>query len=391
MKIEPSDRVKAIGSYAFADVDKEVEKLKKEKVSVIDFGVGDPIDPTPGNIRNYCKRAIDKRKDAGYPSYIGTQDYRETIAKWNKKRFNVDLNPDTEITSSVGAKEAVFNFHEGIVNKGDIVIMPNPGYPPYERGTLFAEGIPYQYPLLKENDFLPDLSKIPKDVAKKAKLMWINYPNNPTGALVTKEKLQEIVDFGKENDIIIGSDECYTELYFDKKPISILELTKEGVFVIQSLSKRSAMTCYRVGWVAGDAKIIDIFKKVKTNIDSGTATFVQDAAAAALLDETHVEKFRVDYKTKRDLIIDALTSIGLEDCSPKSGIYIWQKAPSGMNSVDFAKKFLDKEVAIVTTPGAWISSEVDGVNPGECYIRFALVPTISECKEAAERIKKIKI
>jgi len=390
MKIEPSNRVKSIGSYAFADVDNEVSKLKAQGITPIDFGVGDPKEPTPANIRNYCKRAIDKRMSAGYPDYIGDKEYREIISKWNKERFNIDLDPDKEICSNLGAKEAVFHIPEGFINPGDVVIMPNPGYPPYQRGTLFAEGVSYQYPLLKENWFLPDLSKIPKEIVEKAKLMWINYPNNPTGALIPKEKLQEIIDFCKQNDIILGSDECYTELYYDEKPTSILELTKEGVFTIQSLSKRSAMTTYRVGWVAGDEKIIDIFKKVKTNIDSGTATFIQDAAAAALLDETHVEESRNLYRKKRDLLVEALTSIGLEDCTPQAGIYIWQKVPEGMTSVDFAKKLLDKDVAIVTTPGAWISNEVDSLNPGEGYVRFALVPTIQDCKTAAERIKKIK-
>ena len=391
MKIEPSNRVKSMGSYAFADVDNEVSKLVKLGITPIDFGVGDPKEPTPGLIRNYCKRAVDKRKDSGYPSYIGSLEYRETIAKWVKSRFNVDLDQATEVASTIGAKEAVFNFHEGFINPGDIVIMPNPGYPPYERGTLFAEGKAYFYPLLAENGFLPDLSKIPKDICKKAKLMWINYPNNPTGAVISREKLQEVIDFGKKNDIIIGSDECYTEIYFGEKPISILELTKEGVFAVQSLSKRSAMTTYRIGWIAGDSRIVDIFKKVKTNVDSGTATFIQDAACAALLDEKHVEEFRDSYKKKRDIICDALNSIGLSDCRPEATLYIWQKVPSGISSVEFAKKLLDKDIAIVTTPGAWISNEVDGVNPGEGYVRFALVPTIIECKVAAEKIRKLKI
>ena len=391
MKIEASERVKSIGSYAFADVDNEVAKLKKQGITPIDFGVGDPKDPTPGLIRNYCKRAVDKRMSAGYPSYIGEQDYREAIASWTKKRFNVTLDANKEVTSSIGAKEAVFNLHEGFVNPGDYVIMPNPGYPPYERGTLFAEGRSYHYPLTKENDFLPDLEKIPKDIIKKSNLMWINYPNNPTGATITKEKLKEVIDFGKDNNIIIGSDECYTEIYFEEKPLSILELTKEGVFSVQSLSKRSAMTTYRVGWVSGDENIISIFKKVKTNIDSGTATFIQDAATAALLDEKHVEEFRELYRRKRDMVVNALTSIGLPDCSPAATLYIWQKGPSGMSSVDFSKKLLEKDVAIVTTPGSWISKEVDGVNPGEGYVRFALVPPIAECREAAKRIRKLEI
>ena len=389
MKIEASKRIKSIGSYAFADVDNEVAKLRKQGIKPIDFGVGDPKEATPGLIRNYCKRAVDKRKDAGYPSYIGSLEYREEIAKWTQKRFRVTLDAEKEICSNIGAKEAVFNFHEGFVNPGDYALIPNPGYPPYERGTLFAEGKPYFLNLVSENNFLPDLTNIPKEILKKSKLLWINYPNNPTGAMATKEFLKEAVDFGKDNNIIIGSDECYSEIYFEEKPSSILELTREGVFVVQSLSKRSAMTSYRVGWLAGDERIIDIFKKVKTNIDSGTAQFIQDAAIAALSDEKHVEEFRFSYKKKRNLICDAFKSIGLEDCRPKATLYIWQKING--DSVDFAKRLLQKDTAIVTTPGNWLSTKNDGINPGEGNIRLALVPTIDECKEAAEGIRKLDV
>ena len=389
MNIQPSKRVQSIGSYAFADVDEQVAKLKKAGITPIDFGVGDPKEPTPGSIRNYCKRALDKRKDAGYPSYIGDKSYRETIAEWTKKRFNVSVNPDKEICSTIGAKEGVFNFHEGFVNPGDYVLMPNPGYPPYEIGTLFAEGKPYFYNLEAENNFLPNLADIPGEIVKKAKILWINYPNNPTGAMATKEFLREAVDFGHDNNIVVASDECYTELYYGEKPLSILEVSKEGTIAVQSLSKRSRMTTYRVGWMMGDENIIKIFKKVKTNIDSGTPTFIQDAASAALSDEVHVEEARKEYRKKRDIMVNALKSAGLEDCTPPATIYIWQKVPDRMNGVDFAKRLLQKEVAVVTTPGAWISRQAHGKNPGENYVRFAIVPSIAECKQAAERIQKL--
>jgi len=390
MNIKSSLRLQGIGSYAFADVDNEVAKLKKEGIAPIDFGVGDPKDPTPEFIRKACKEGVEKRKSAGYPSYIGELEFRQAIADWTNKRFGVKLNPDTEISSSIGSKEAVFNFHEGVIDPGDVVLMPNPGYPPYERGTLFAEGKPHFMNLLKENDFLPKLDDIPKEIVRKAKMMWVNYPNNPTTALATKGFYKELVDFGHDNNIIIASDEPYTENYYDEKPISILEVAKEGVIVFQSLSKRSNMTGYRVGWVCGDENIVKIFKKVKTNIDSGTATFVQDAATAALGDEKHVEQLREMYRKKKNLIVDALEQAGLERCEPGGTIYIWQKTPAKMSSVDFAKKLLSKDVAVVTTPGAWISNKVNGINPGEGYARFALVPTLEETKKAADRIKKLK-
>ena len=203
---------------------------------------------------------------------------------------------------------------------------------------------------------------------------------------------EEVVAFGHKHNIVIASDEAYTEMYFsDDPPHSILEITKEGVVAFHSLSKRSAMTCYRVGWIAGDKRIVDIFKKVKTNIDSGTATFIQDGAIAALGDEGHVETMRREYREKRDILVKALTQAGLPECMPESTLYVWQRIPKGMSSVEFAKKLLDPEVAIVTTPGAWLSDRTEsGHNPGEGFVRFALVPSIEKTQEAAEHLKNLK-
>ncbi|MBI2653846.1 aminotransferase class I/II-fold pyridoxal phosphate-dependent enzyme [Candidatus Woesearchaeota archaeon] len=388
MQTKISNRLSSLTGYAFAEVDNEVAKLRKSGIAPIDFGVGDPKEPTPEIVRNAIKKAVDERKSSGYPSYIGTDEYRKALAEWTRRRFGVNLDYQKEITSTIGAKEAVFNFPEAFLNLGDYVIMPNPGYPPYERGTLFAEGRSYYVPLLKEKDYLMDLSSIPREIVKKTKILWINYPNNPTGAVATEEFFREAIDFGHDNNIIVASDECYTEIYYGKKPHSILEFSKEGVVSFQSFSKRSAMTGYRIGWVAGDESIVSAFKKLKTNIDSGTPTFIQDAAIAALSDEKHVEKMRQEYKEKRDILVDALVSAGLEDCTPNATLYIWQKTPKGINSVEFAKKLLQKEIAVVVTPGAWISKKFNGLNPGENYVRFALVPTLDETKKAAERIKR---
>ena len=390
MKIQTSDKLNSISGYAFAEVDNEAARLKKLGINPIDFGVGDPKEPTPEIIRNGIKKAIDARKSSGYPSYVGSEEYRHEISRWHKRRFNVNLDENAEICSSIGAKEAVFNFPQAFLNAGDYVISPNPGYPPYERGTLFASGRTYFVPLLRENNFLMDLDSIPREILKKTRILWVNYPNNPTGAAATEDFFKEVIDFGHDNDIIIASDECYSEIYFGEKPKSILEYTKEGAVAFQSLSKRSAMTCYRVGWVAGDENIIQAFKKLKTNIDSGTATFVQDAAIAALRDERHVEKMRADYRKKRDILTGALVSAGLEDCTPDATLYLWQRTPNKINSVEFAKKLLQKEIAIVVTPGSWISNNFNGLNPGENYVRFALVPTLEETKEAARRIINYK-
>ncbi len=391
MDIRPSYRVDAIGSYAFADVDNIVADLKKQGIEPIDFGVGDPTLPTPEHIRNACVMGIEKRKSSGYPSYIGEPEYREKVAWWSKRRFGVDLDPETEVMSTIGSKEAIFNFPEAFINPGDYTMALNPGYPAWSRGTHFAEGKTYFLNLLPENHFLPDLTSVPAEVVKKSKILWINYPNNPTTAFPTELFFKEVLEFCEIHNIIVASDESYTENYYDTQPLSILELKKEGVVVFQSLSKRSNMTCYRVGWAAGDERIISGFKKVKPNIDSGTATFIQDAAIAALDDETHVEQLRADYRAKRDIMVDAFAAIGAPKCVPEGTIYIWQKVPESYTSVDFAKKLLQKEVAVVTTPGSWLSREVHGVNPGEGFIRLALVPALEKVHEAAERIKSLTI
>jgi LL-diaminopimelate aminotransferase len=389
MEIVASKRVRSIGGYAFAEVDKEVEKLKALGVEPTDFGVGDPTDPTPALVREACKRAVDEHARSGYPSYVGAQRFREAVAGWMKRRFAVDLDAKTEVASTIGSKEGVFNFAEGFVDPGDVVLCPNPGYPPYYRGTLFAEGEPYPYPMRAEDDFLPDLERIPKDVVKRAKLLWICYPNSPTGKVAPAAYIERCVAFARKHGIILCSDEAYSEIYFTKDaPRSALEFGKEGVIVFQSLSKRSAMTGYRVGFVAGDRRIVDVFKKVKTNIDSGTPNFVQEAACAALADEAHVAEMRAEYRRRRDALAEGLAAAGLERCVPEGTIYLWQRVPSGMTSVEFAKKLLAPEIAVVCTPGAWISQKADGENPGEGYVRFALVPSLEATKTAAEKIRK---
>ncbi|MBI2190401.1 MAG: aminotransferase class I/II-fold pyridoxal phosphate-dependent enzyme [Planctomycetes bacterium] len=393
MEIVASRRVQSIGSYAFAEVDREVEKLRQKGITPIDFGVGDPTIPTPEFIRKAAQAGVDRRQSSGYPSYVGALEFREAIAAWTHRRFGVKLDAESEIASSIGAKEAVFHFAEGFVNPGDLVIVPTPGYPPYSRGTLFAEGKVYYVPLLPENGFLIDLDAIPAEVRKKAKLIWINYPNSPSGAVASLDYLHRVVDFGQRNGILVASDEAYSEIYFGPEaPHSILEVAKEGVVVFQSLSKRSAMTCYRVGWLAGDARAISIFKKVKTNIDSGTATFIQDAAIAALADETHVEQSRAEYKFKRDILVGGLARAGLPDCTPQATIYLWQRVPKGMTSVELATRLLSPAVAIVTTPGAWLSDRTEsGQNPGMGFVRFALVPSVEKTREAAEKLAALRL
>jgi LL-diaminopimelate aminotransferase len=388
MNLIPSKKIQSIGKYAFAAVDEKVAELKAKGAAVIDFGVGDPTNPTPHFIREAMSRGAEKHATSGYPSYTGSLEYRTAVSTWMKKRFGVALDPKTEITSTIGSKEAVFNFPLAFVDPGDYVIIPSPGYPPYYRGTLFAGGERYYIGLSEKNGFLPDLAGIPSEVARKAKILWINYPNSPSGRVAPDEFFKEALEFCGKYGIILASDEAYSEIYFTKQPPrSALEFSKEGVVAFHSLSKRSAMTGYRIGWAAGDADIIAQFKKLKTNIDSGTANFVQEAAIAALSDEKHVAEMRGEYKEKRDVMVKALTGCGLPDCTPDATLYIWQKCPEGMNGLAFAEALLDPEIALVVTPGAWISETLaDETNPGEKYVRLALCPPVSDCKEAAKRL-----
>ena len=383
-----SKRISNLAGYPFAELEKIIVELKKQGIEPIDFGVGDPVDPTPEFIREATKKAVDEFAGAGYPSYIGSNEFRVAVANWFAKRFGVELNVETEIASSIGAKEAVFNFPLAFIDSGDLVLIPTPGYPPYARGTEFAGGKSYFLPLLPENNFLIDFEKIPSDIAQQAKILWINYPNSPTGRNAPDEFFKQAVEFCRKNEIILASDLAYSEIYFGERPKSVLQFTRENVIEFHSLSKRSRMTGYRVGFVIGDSKIIDAFKKVKTNIDSGTPNFLQAAAIAALQDESHVEQSIAEYHQKRDILIEALASLGLEKAQTEATFYIWQKVPDGMSSEDFAKKLLTPEIAVVATPGSWISDKTeDGLNPGEGFVRFALVPTVEKVREAAERIR----
>ncbi len=387
MDIKYSKLISEMGEYAFAEIDKKADSLRKKGVKVIDFGVGDPKSPTPDFVIDNLSNFARNRASSGYPSYIGDINYRQACAKYIKREYNVELNPETEISSTIGSKEAIFNFPTGFINPGDVVICPTPGYPVYKTGTKFRNGKVYFTPLLEKNNFLIDFALIPDSVAHKAKIIWTNYPNSPTGASAPKEWLQVLVSWAKHFNVIIAADEgCYNDIYFEEKPISLLEIQKEGIITFYSLSKRSNMTGYRVGFVAGDERIISGFKKVKTNIDSGTPSFIQDAASLALGDQVEVLKMREEYKKKRDIMIDALTSCGLETPKGDSTFYLWQKAPKGLNSIKFSKALV--ELGIIVTPGQLISDEADGLNPGQNFVRFALVPTIEEITEAAARIKE---
>jgi LL-diaminopimelate aminotransferase len=392
MKIELSKNIQNTAKYAFAAIDEKVAELTAQGVEVIDFGVGDPKTPPPSFVIDQLKTFAEKRKTTGYPSYVGSPEFRKACSDYMKREFNVVLNSETEICSTIGSKEAVFHFPLTLINSGDVVICPSPGYPPYSNGTKFAGGETFIVPLLEENNFLIDYEAIPTDICKKAKIIWINYPNSPTGAIAPDSWYKGLIAWAQKHEIVIAADEgCYIEIYFDERPKSILEFAKDGIITFYSMSKRNNMTGYRSGFVAGDERLVSAFKKVKTNIDSGTPTFIQDVSILALQDTKHIQEMRKEYAEKRKIILTAFAKKKLPACPSPSTFYLWQRAPEGKTGLDLANALVD--IGIVAIPGEAISATTtEGINPGKNYVRMALVPTMEEIQTAANRIiEQLKI
>lgn len=390
MVIRPSTRIGNLSKYAFAELDAQVARLRADGIDPIDLGVGDPTLPTPGFIREAAKQGIEKHQDSGYPSYVGESGFREAAARWMEKHFACALDPEREISITLGSKEAVFHLPEAFVDPGEYVLSPSPGYPPYGRGAQFAEGRNHFYPLVAENDFLPDLEALPPDVVEQARVFWICQPHVPTGRSLPAEFLKRLVAFCRSHGILLCSDEAYIDLYFDGPPESLLQHAREGVLVFYSLSKRSCMTGYRCGWVAGDADAIAQFRKLKTNIDSGVPRFVQDSAVAALGDEEHVAHLRSHYRKLLHALMAALAGAGLPPCEPQAGLYIWQRAPQGMTGLELATRLMQPDLALVTAPGAWLSDAEPGQeHPGNRYVRLALTSAEDRIMEAVRRLESI--
>jgi len=387
--IGPSSFITEMRPYAFAQIDRIKDDLKSRGVDVIDFGVGDPTSPTPGIVRTACKEALDRRATSGYPSYQGSDEFRASAASWFHRRFGVELDPEGELTATIGSKQAIFMLPLAYVNPGDTVLVPDPGYPPYTTGARARQGGCHYLPLEEDRDFYPDLGGIPGRVSSRAKILWVNYPNNPTTKIASSSFLKEAVDFCSDNDVLLASDEAYSELYYDEKPGSVLSIegAEEVSLVFNSLSKRSSMTGHRIGFVAGRKELLDPFKKVQTQSHSGAATFIQDGAVAALSDETHVEELRREYREKRDLLVKTLEDIGSDGVYAEATFYIWAKAPGGMGSLEFSQKLLS-DAHVNTVPGRALSQDTGA---GDRFVRFAMVPSLEETREACIRIQKMEI
>lgn len=376
-------RIDNLPPYLFARIDEMKAKKRAEGVDVIDLGVGDPDLPTPPHI---VQALIDAAKDPDnhhYPSYLGMQAYREAVAGWYQRRFSVDLDPATEIISLMGSKDGVAHIPEALVNPGDYVLVPSPGYPVYSTGALFSEGKVHEMPLLQENAFLPVLEDIPKEVAKASRLMWINYPNNPTSAIAPPKFFDEVVEFAREHNIVVVSDNAYSEVSFDGyKAPSFLEAdgASEVGIEMHSLSKTYNMTGWRIGMAVGNKDIIRGLGIVKTNIDSGTFNPVQHAAIAALSGpQDCVADACAIYQERRDVLVNGLQKLGFEIEAPKATFYVWLKVN---DSMAVAAKMLN-DVGIVVTPGIGFGTS------GEGYVRFAITRSVDRIRQAIERMESV--
>ncbi len=386
ISVELASRVKDLPPYLFSTIDRMKKKALDRGIDLIDVSIGDPDMLTPGHIVRKMKKAVEKPEHHCYPSYEGMASFRQTASDWYKKRFRVSLNPETEIVSLIGSKEGIGHIPLAFINPGDIVLVPSPGYPVYPVAALFAGGKAYEMPLVKENNFLPDLKAIPAGIRRKSKIMFLNYPNNPTSAVANREFYKEIIKFALRNNIIICHDAAYSEIYYDnRRPLSFLQLpgAREVGIEFHSLSKTYNMTGWRIGFAVGNTKIIAGLGKIKSNLDSGIFQAVQEAGIAALKSKDSIlEKIRNTYQERRDVLYSGLKDLGLEVEKPKATFYVWTKVPAGFDSTGFVSHMLNK-AGVLATPGNGFGA------PGEGYVRFALTVSIKRIKEAVDRIRKI--
>lgn len=385
-----SERLAALGGYAFDELDRLRDARQAAGVDVIDFGVGDPTEPTPDVVVSAAREGLERHRRAGYPPYRGGDAFRQAVARWIERRHGVRLDAQTQVASTVGSKEAVFHLPGAFLDPGDVVLVPSPGYPPYTAGARFvgAEVVPYAVWPRGQGPCLPDLDALPDEQAQRLRLVWITQPHVPTGRVAERAELQRLLDQCRERDVLLCSDEAYGELGFEQPTCSPLELGCDHVLAVNSLSKRAAMTGYRVGFVAGDPRAVEIFLALKTQVDSGTPWFIQDAAAAALADEDAPASARAGFAERAEVLVPALRRVGCRVDFPEAGFYLWGQVPDG-RGVDFARRLLEESPALAVLPGEWLTEPVPGVHrqPGDGRIRLALVPSLERCREAAARLE----
>jgi LL-diaminopimelate aminotransferase len=386
--ITKARRINELPPYLFAEIDRRKRAALARGVDLIDLGIGDPDIPTPSNIVEKLLESATKPVNHRYPNSSGMPEFRDAVASWYKQRFNVSLDPGKEVVSLIGSKEGIGNMAVAFVDPGDIVLVSSPCYPVYHIGTAFNGGKNYFLPLKKENHFLPDLESIPSDIAKRAKMLWINYPNNPTAAVADKDFFRRVVDFANRYNVIVCHDAAYTEMGYDGyRPMSFLEVdgAREVGIEFHSLSKTFNMTGWRVAMAVGNAELVGGLAQAKSNLDSGIFQSIQEAAIEALkLGDKIVEPSRKIYQERRDILVDGLRAVGLECDKPRATFYVWVGVPKGLSSAEFTAKLLD-EAGVVTTPGNGFGEA------GEGYVRFTVCVDKTRLKEVAERIRQIEL
>jgi LL-diaminopimelate aminotransferase len=386
--IKKAKRINDLPPYLFAEIDRRKREALARGVDLIDLGIGDPDIPTPAPIVEKLAEGASKPVNHRYPNTSGMKEYRQAVASWYQNRFGVKLDPEKEVVSLIGSKEGIANMATAFVDPGDVILVSSPCYPVYHIGTLFNGGKNYFLPLTKQNRFLPDLDAIPAEVARQAKMLWINYPNNPTAAVAEKDFFMRVVEFANKYNVIVCHDAAYTEMGFDGyRPMSFLEVdgAREVGIEFHSLSKSFNMTGWRVGMAVGNPELVSGLAQVKSNIDSGIFQAVQEAAIEALrLGDKIIEPSRKVFQERRDILVDGLRAAGFECEKPRATFYVWVSVPKGFTSADFTAKLLD-QAGVVTTPGNGFGA------PGEGYVRFTLCVDKSRLKEVTERIRQVRI
>ncbi|MFH1058204.1 MAG: LL-diaminopimelate aminotransferase [Pseudomonadota bacterium] len=386
MTFAPAQRLGMIPPYLFKEIDRLRDEVKARGIDIIDLGVGDPDQPTPAHvIESLCRAAHDPATHR-YPAYSGMDKFRNVAAQWFTDRFGVEVEGKREVITLIGSKEGLAHFPLAFVNPGDVVLCPSPAYPVYFSSTIFAGGVPVMFPLRAENDFLPDFADIPAEALKKAKILVINYPNNPTAATADLDFYGRVVEFAKKHNLIVVSDAAYTEISYDgyQAPSFLQAPGAMDVGIeFHSLSKTFNMTGWRLGFAVGNAELVGGLGSVKSQIDSGAFDAVQLAGITALTDDQGcVEAAKAMYQERRDLLVAGLRGLGLDVKPPKASFYVWCPTPKGMPSAEFTKRLLN-EAGIVSTPGVGFGQ------PGEGYVRFALTVDKVRMAEAVERLAKL--
>lgn len=379
-----ANRLDKLPPYLFLEISRKIAEKRAQGADVVSFGIGDPDIPTPQHILDELTKTAQDAPNHRYPESDGLPEMRKSIGDWYKRRFDVDLD-DKEIVPLIGAKEGIAHMALCLIDPGDIALLPDPAYPVYSVGTMFAGGESFLMPLSEERGWLPDLSAIPTDVADKAKVMWINYPNNPTGGLATLAFFEEVVAFAKKHDIAVCHDAAYSEVTFDGYIApSFLQVdgAKDVGIEFHSLSKTYNMTGWRVGSAVGNKQLIDGLVRVKSNIDSGISNAVQYMGIEALENtpQEWVDANNDIYRRRRDRVVEVLNAIGLDAPTPKSGLYVWARCPEGWTSAAVATELLDKH-AVVVTPGRGYGEA------GEGYIRLSLTTPDDRVEEGLRRLE----